>query len=257
MLGPLADNGGPTQTRLPLSGSPLLGSVGGLVCSTAGDDQRGVSRPQGAACEAGAVEVDETPMAMMVIGKAKPRKPDRVIRNWLIGRGYDVMLIDDDDLTPATVNDLGEADLVVVTSSVVPKKVGSKLAGLAVPTLVSEGFLFDDFSMARWSGETEWKTKFVKVVDAASGHSGWTRVYNKPHRLAYGRPSAEANIVALAPSRKFRPVAFTYDTGDQLVDGTAAPGPRGAFFFDYKGPRDVRPAGIDLLDHVLDLMVDT
>jgi CSLREA domain-containing protein len=53
MLGPLADNGGPTLTALPLAGSPLIDSAG--ACS--GADQRGVGRPQGAACDRGAVEV--------------------------------------------------------------------------------------------------------------------------------------------------------------------------------------------------------
>jgi hypothetical protein len=53
MLGPLADNGGPTLTALPLAGSPLVDSAG--ACT--GADQRGIGRPQGAACDRGAVEV--------------------------------------------------------------------------------------------------------------------------------------------------------------------------------------------------------
>jgi hypothetical protein len=52
MLGPLADNGGPTLTAAPLPGSPLIDSAG--ACS--GFDQRGVTRPQGVACDRGAVE---------------------------------------------------------------------------------------------------------------------------------------------------------------------------------------------------------
>jgi hypothetical protein len=54
-LGPLQDNGGPTSTHTLLSGSPAIdtGSCsGGSVTS----DQRGVARPQGAACDMGAVE---------------------------------------------------------------------------------------------------------------------------------------------------------------------------------------------------------
>jgi cysteine-rich repeat protein len=52
-LGPLADNGGLTQTHLPLAGSPLIDAAGDCT----GADQRGVPRPQGAGCEIGAVEV--------------------------------------------------------------------------------------------------------------------------------------------------------------------------------------------------------
>ena len=54
MLGPLSDNGGPTQTMALLPGSPAL-DAGTLTCYPA--DQRGVTRPQGAACEIGAYEV--------------------------------------------------------------------------------------------------------------------------------------------------------------------------------------------------------
>ncbi len=55
-LGELADNGGPTQTYLPLSGSPAIDAGSG---NCPANDQRGVSRPQGAACDYGAVEVEQ------------------------------------------------------------------------------------------------------------------------------------------------------------------------------------------------------
>ena len=53
-LGPLAANGGPTQTMGLLSGSPALNS--GVACPPPATDQRGVTRPQGAACDSGAFE---------------------------------------------------------------------------------------------------------------------------------------------------------------------------------------------------------
>jgi hypothetical protein len=61
-LGALANNGGPTQTRLPQTGSPLIdaipiGSCQGDGASGITTDQRGVIRPQGAGCDIGAVEV--------------------------------------------------------------------------------------------------------------------------------------------------------------------------------------------------------
>jgi CSLREA domain-containing protein len=66
MLGPLADNGGLTQTHMPLAGSPAIDTAGNSFCPAA--DQRGVGRPtdgngDGAAiCDTGAVEfLDECP----------------------------------------------------------------------------------------------------------------------------------------------------------------------------------------------------
>ncbi len=53
-LGPLADNGGPTQTHALLPGSPAIDAGDNSGCPAT--DQRGVARPQGAACDIGAYE---------------------------------------------------------------------------------------------------------------------------------------------------------------------------------------------------------
>ncbi|MCU0494305.1 MAG: hypothetical protein MUD01_22180 [Chloroflexaceae bacterium] len=59
LLGPLADNGGPTQTALPQAGSPVIDAI---PCDAAvTDDQRKAPRPAGALCDAGAVEVGNAP----------------------------------------------------------------------------------------------------------------------------------------------------------------------------------------------------
>ena len=55
MLGPLQDNGGPTQTLMLMAGSSALD--GGYNPTCTAQDQRGVPRPQGANCDAGALEV--------------------------------------------------------------------------------------------------------------------------------------------------------------------------------------------------------
>jgi len=54
LIGPLASNGGPTQSMALLSGSPAI-DAGGLPCPPT--DQRGVPRPQGPGCDIGAYEV--------------------------------------------------------------------------------------------------------------------------------------------------------------------------------------------------------
>jgi hypothetical protein len=57
-LGALGDNGGPTLTMLPAATSPLLDQVPSDAClARVTVDQRGVTRPQGSACDIGAVEV--------------------------------------------------------------------------------------------------------------------------------------------------------------------------------------------------------
>lgn len=59
LLGPLADNGGPTRTQALLAGSPAIDA--GESCPNA--DQRGVARPQGGACDVGAFELEPAPKA--------------------------------------------------------------------------------------------------------------------------------------------------------------------------------------------------
>ncbi len=58
-LGLLANNGGPTQTQALLTGSPAI-DAGSADCPPPATDQRGVARPQGAACDIGAFEANDT-----------------------------------------------------------------------------------------------------------------------------------------------------------------------------------------------------
>jgi Putative pectate lyase-like adhesive domain len=67
LLGALAGNGGPTRTMAPLTSSPLLDAIPIESCQADGasgitTDQRGVTRPQGSACDIGAVEVEVVPV---------------------------------------------------------------------------------------------------------------------------------------------------------------------------------------------------
>jgi hypothetical protein len=54
-LSALANNGGPTLTRLPQATSALVNKIAAGNCAP-GVDQRGLPRPGGALCEVGAVE---------------------------------------------------------------------------------------------------------------------------------------------------------------------------------------------------------
>lgn len=53
-LGPLQDNGGPTQTHALLTGSPAIDRANAADCQST--DQRGTTRPQGTGCDIGAYE---------------------------------------------------------------------------------------------------------------------------------------------------------------------------------------------------------
>ena len=59
LLGPLADNGGPTETLIPLRGSPALNPSGGAAVSAFPTDQRGSARIVGGIIDIGAVEAPD------------------------------------------------------------------------------------------------------------------------------------------------------------------------------------------------------
>jgi hypothetical protein len=67
-LAPLGNRGGPTETRVPRRGSPLINGIPlnpSLAIPPCGvpTDQRGVTRPQLSGCDCGAVEVDDHDLA--------------------------------------------------------------------------------------------------------------------------------------------------------------------------------------------------
>jgi CSLREA domain-containing protein len=78
LLGPLADNGGPTLTREPMPGSPAIDAVPVEDCTWDDDgdpgtpelpvlnDQRGYSRPKGTGCDIGAFEVPEPAQILLL-----------------------------------------------------------------------------------------------------------------------------------------------------------------------------------------------
>lgn len=81
-LGPLQDNGGPTETMLPLSGD-AIGAIPAGDCpdATTPTDQRGVPRPQ-EDCESGAVELGQVPIQLLAaynLGPALQGEPVEVI----------------------------------------------------------------------------------------------------------------------------------------------------------------------------------
>jgi hypothetical protein len=63
----LGDNGGPTQTMALSPASPAIDEGGSSANGCLSVDQRGVSRPQGAACDIGAFEL-QLPVASLAVG---------------------------------------------------------------------------------------------------------------------------------------------------------------------------------------------
>jgi len=71
VFGPLTDNGGPTETLLPIPGAALVETIIGVGTRCGGVDQRGASRDI-ATCDRGAVEVGGTFLATAMTATVEP-----------------------------------------------------------------------------------------------------------------------------------------------------------------------------------------
>jgi hypothetical protein len=72
LLGPLANNGGPTKTYALIAGTP---AIDGTTDCTESTDQRYVARPKGAGCDVGAYEFDDYARITLVAGPNAPVNP--------------------------------------------------------------------------------------------------------------------------------------------------------------------------------------
>jgi hypothetical protein len=90
-LGLLANNGGPTQTQMPLAGSPLIDA--GSNTANLSTDQRGISRVIGANADIGAVEV-ASPLVVTNANDAGPGSLRQCISDANINPGPDTITFD-------------------------------------------------------------------------------------------------------------------------------------------------------------------
>ncbi|MEZ5215021.1 MAG: hypothetical protein R2715_00180 [Ilumatobacteraceae bacterium] len=87
----------------------------------------------------------------------------------LRGQGYEVTVFDDDVVTAGALSGF---DLVIVSSSVVPSKIGTNLAGPRIPVVTWEGYLFDEFGLASSGGETNVNTREITIMDPSHPTAG-------------------------------------------------------------------------------------
>jgi beta-glucanase (GH16 family) len=97
-LGPLADNGGPTLTHALQNSSPARNAA--AVGSCPANDQRNITRPQGAGCDIGAYEAVQTP-GRALINIIVDTQPDSAtnlgFNGTLRGFALDDVVVDDGD----------------------------------------------------------------------------------------------------------------------------------------------------------------
>jgi uncharacterized repeat protein (TIGR01451 family) len=133
LLGPLANNGGPTDTHALLAGSPAIDAGDSANCPS--PDQRGVSRPQAEGCDIGAFEA----VAVADLSIAKAAAPNPIPLHGTLTYTLTVR-----NAGPNTVRDVAVTDQLPTSATLVAASspggcTASATIGCAVGTLAPGG----------------------------------------------------------------------------------------------------------------------
>ncbi len=160
--------------------------------------------------------------------------------------GLSVSVVDDNAVSVGVESGF---DVVLISSSVSPKVVGSKFRSSAVPVVAAEPYVFDDLGLTANSGVGRGEfgsLVSLDVVDSghpvAAGLSGEVVVNSVASPYSYGRPGAGASVVARLPGGGDRAGVFVYEAGASMV-GLSAPAARVGLFLSYATPQSLTATG--------------
>ncbi|MFM0314270.1 hypothetical protein PQR36_05240 [Paraburkholderia nemoris] len=182
---------------------------------------------------------------------------DQRIATHLEARGYSVRMLDQAQPPEA----VGDAELVVISSTVSSKQVVGGWRYLAKPLLTWENDLLDDFAMTGKRhdvdfGEAE-KERYLWLVNAphpiAAGlPAGVTNVYVKQAAMSWGKPGLGATTIATLYGQPEKAAIFAYEKGATMDYESLAPARRVMFFLNNDTFANLSPAGNSLFDAAVD-----
>ena len=185
-LGPLQNNGGPTQTQLPGPGSPAIDNGTGI--SAPAKDQRGVMRPQGAAFDIGAVEV-----APNDVPTPTPTPTPTTIQfsasSYSVGEG--------DQRVTLTVTRAGDMSAAASVGFVTSDSAGSQPCNVFNGLASSRCDYLISFGTVQFAAGESSKTFSIPIIDDshAEGTETFTVSLNNPSGAALGAQSATTVMI--------------------------------------------------------------
>lgn len=183
---------------------------------------------------------------LLVAGNSSLTIADSAVRDLLVADGHVVTVVDDDVVTADSASG---SDLVLISSSISPAKVGNTFRASTLPVVSWEAHLHDDLGLTAGGsanrGDVGSQRK-LRIVDAghplAAGLSGDVTVGTTDTAFAFGRPAPAASVVARLVGSADRAVIFAYESGDEMV-GLTAPAPRVGLFMSFATPKTLTSNG--------------
>lgn len=197
----------------------------------------------------------------LVIQKDGPNAAvDEKIRTHLVSRGFSVNVLNQD--APASA--AASANLVILSSTVAAKSVGSGWRQFPVPLLTWENDLLDDLAMTGKRHDSDYgeapRERYLWLVNAphpvAAGlPAGAVNVYQKQAGMSWGKPGLGASIIATLYGQPEKAAIFTYEKGATMDYEWLAPARRVMFFLGNETFGNLSDAGVKLFDAAVDWAV--
>ncbi len=203
---------------------------------------------------------DPTGSDILFVVALPANQSDQNIASYLTAAGHTVTLIDDNQVVESDAQD---QDLVVISSTVFSGNVNTTFTNTAIPVLVWESALFDDFGLTGLVNRTDYGPEAnqlsINVIGGSvlsAGLSGSTQIATSPQSVRWGIPSPNAEISATLVGNASRATIFSYEVGSAMVSGTA-PARRTAFFLGDDTALSWTPQGQALFDAAINWLLAT
>jgi len=167
---------------------------------------------------------------LLVVGAVPVSSADAAAVSQLQSLGQSVTVVVDASSSAASASG---KDLVVISNSVAPEKVGNKFNQVLVPVLVFEPWLYDNLGMTGPVAKTDYgrsglqtQLRMTGTHPLTGGLSGIVTVGTTSANFSWGKPGPDAIVAATLKSNTTRPTIFAYEANALLANGTAAPARR-------------------------------
>lgn len=189
---------------------------------------------------------------LFVVGNVSLNVGDAAVIDRLEDMGMEIELVDDNDVQ---TSDAEGKDLIVISSTVSSGKVNTKFRNTAVPVVVWEAWLYDDFKMTGTGSNANfgnYGTTSQVVIEAAdhpiaAGLSGNVEIFGNNQNVAWGKPGAGATVVGTLNVDDSRALVFAYESGAEMV-GLAAPARRVGLYLTNNSAPNLSDNGWAIFD---------